>query len=232
MAGREKNGLHSFVLIASVLATAVGVSGCFDLTQKVSIARDGSGRYEASIAAQGIVGEALRNKTSDIAGQNHAATTTTVVNGNVTQTSVVDFKSLSDLKFNNEAMSLTVEGNDFFGLGPERIKFRRTFLVDRARREHEMRDQQGDQTGREIAQSLFGGHTYVFSVTLPGSIDSISPVTIGGVTVKPEVTGDFLNGHTIIWRMPLYMMISAHALTYEVEYSAYGFMANVKTKRE
>ena len=69
-------------------------------------------------------------------------------------------------------------------------------------------------------------------MTLPGTIDSISPVTIGGVTVKPEVTGDFYSGHTITWRMPLYMMISAHALTYEVEYSAYGFMANAQTRRE
>ena len=47
---------------------------------------------------------------------------------------------------------------------------------------------------------------------------------------KPEVTGDFYSGHTITWRMPLYMMISAHALTYEVEYSAYGFMANAQTR--
>src|SRR5260370_7862524 len=111
-------------------------------------------------------------------------------------------------------MRLTVEGHDFLGLGPARVKFRRTFLIDRARREHAAEDRQGDNMGREIAQSLFGDHSYVFSVTLPGSIENITPVMIGGVTVKPEVTGIFYNRHTITWRLPITLSITAHPFTF------------------
>src|ERR1700733_11022936 len=95
---------HKTALTTVLLAVAVGLSGCFDLAQRVSIARDGSGQYETSISAVGIVGEALRNKSADLTGRNHGITTTSEVNGNVTQRSVVDFKSLSNLAFSDQYM--------------------------------------------------------------------------------------------------------------------------------
>jgi len=216
---------------AILCVAAIGLSGCFDLTQRVAIGRDGSGWYEAAITAEGIVGEALRNKNANnLAGNNRAVTTTSDTDGRVTQRSVVDFKSLSNLAFSDQGMSLTLRGSSFLGLGPSEMTFRRSFAVDRARAEHEDLDQSSGM-GRQIAQSLLGDHTYVFSVTLPGSIERIAPVVIGGVTIRPEVTGDFYHGHTITWRMPLYMMAVAHALSFEVDFSAYGWFSNASTRR-
>jgi len=215
-----------------LFVAAVGLSGCFDLTQKVAIGRDGSGWYEAAISAEGIVGEALRNKNANnLAGENRAVTTTSEDNGRVTQRSVVGFKSLSNLAFSDQGMSLTVRGSSLFGLGPSEMTFRRSFAVDRARAEHEDQDQSSGM-GRQIAQSVLGDHTYAFSVTLPGSIERIAPVVIGHTTIRPDVTGDFYHGHTITWRMPLYMMAMAHALTFEVDFSAYGWFADAATRRE
>jgi hypothetical protein len=216
--------------LALLCVVAVGLSGCFDLAQRVSIGRDGSGHYETSITAQGLIGEALRNKSSDLNGPNRGTTTTTEINGRVTQRSVVDFKSLSNLAFSDQVMSVTVRGHSLLGLGPTELTFRRSFAVDRARHEHEDADRDSGM-GREVVQGILGDHTYVFSVTLPGSIDRIAPIVIAGQTIRPEVTGDFYNGHTVTWRMPLYLMTMAHALTFEVDFSAYGWFSDVATRR-
>lgn len=224
---------HMWMRASALLFAAVALSGCFDLTQKIAIGRNGGGRYEASIAAGGIVGEGLRDRhgRTDLAGNNHALTVTRESNGIVTQTSSVDFKSLSDLNFSDQSISLTERGHALFGLGPAEMTFRRSFLVDRARREHAGDDAQSGRLGREIAQSLLGNRTYVFSVTLPGSIERIAPIVIGSMAIRPEITGDFINGHTITWRMPLYMLVDAHALNFEVDFSAYGWFGDVTTRR-
>jgi hypothetical protein len=235
IAGRDvmnaHRGLHKAAVSAVLIAVAVGLSGCFDLVQRVSIARDGSGQYETSISAVGIVGEALRNKSADLTGQNRAVTTTSDVNGNVTQRSVVDFKSLSNLAFSDQYMSVMVRRHSLLGVGPPELTFTRSFHVDRARHEHDEDWQQSGNMGREVAQSILGDHTYVFSVTLPGSIERIAPIVIAGQTVQPQVTGDFYHGHTVTWRMPLYLMTMAHALTFQVDFSAYGWFANVETRK-
>ena len=216
---------------AALCVVAIGLSGCFDLTQKVALGRDGSGWYEATISAEGIVGEALRNKNANnLAGENRAATTTSDLNGRFTQRSVVGFKSLSNLAFSDQRISLTVRDRSLLGLGPSEVTFRRSFAVDRARAEHEDQDQPSGM-GRQIAQSLLGDHTYVFSVTLPGSIERIAPIVVGGMTIRPELSGDFYHGHTITWRMPLYLMTMAHALVFEVDFSAYGWFADAATRR-
>src|ERR1700742_3343313 len=52
--------------VGAVIACAVGLSGCFDLGEKVAVGRDGSGGYALSIAADGIVGDGLRKKPSKV----------------------------------------------------------------------------------------------------------------------------------------------------------------------
>jgi hypothetical protein len=220
--------MQGFARWTAFAVASVCLSGCFDLSQKVSIGRDGSGSYETAIAADGIVGEALHNKTADLTGMNHARTTTADINGKVVQRSVADFKSLSNLVFSDQAMGLAVRGHSFLGT---EVTFRRSFRIDRARAEHAEDWQQSGGMGAKIAQSILGGHTYVFSVTLPGSVERIAPVVIAGQTIQPEVTGDFYNGHTVTWRMPLYVMTMARALTFEVDFSAYGWFENTETRR-
>lgn len=222
MTGQEI--LKSISRVALPVLMAVALTGCFDLTQNVSVGRDGAGRYQVSITAEGLVGSALKSKSAkaDLTAGNRAQTTIRDDNGRVTRISTVDFKSLSDLKLGDEGLSIQTHGADFFGLGSTHATFRYTFSVDHARRERE--GDQGDNSdmGRQILSSMFGGHTYVFSVTLPGSIENIAPVKIGDEEIKPEVTGDFYHGHTITWRMPLATLFAAKNLSFDVDYSAYG----------
>jgi hypothetical protein len=215
-----------------LLLAAVGLSGCFDLDQSVAINRDGSGRYEVSVAARGVVGDALQNGKADInIGHNeNIHTRKTIENGKVTQTSIIDFKQLSDLTLSSETIAIKVRGHDLFGLGQTHAVFRRIFLVDHARREHS-HDAGDDAAGAGIIASIFGDHTYSFRVTLPGSIDWIAPVWVGDTRVVPQVVSD--SAHTtIIWRMPLASMITAKALHFSVGFSAYGALTDSETRLE
>jgi hypothetical protein len=217
--------------LAVVLTVAsLGLSGCFDLTQDVAISRDGSGHYRIALTAQGIIGEGLKNASIVDTKHNHAELATTNANGKVTRTALVKFHSLNDLALSSEAMSLTVTGHDFFGLGPAHVAFRDTFHVDQAKKESA---QTGEDSGmgRQIAQSILGDHSYVFSVTVPGSIEHIAPVVIGSDIVQPTVTGDFYHGHTVTWHMPLADLIDAKALRFEVDFVAYGLFGDAQTKR-
>lgn len=207
--------------LGTVIACAVGLSGCFDLGQKVAIGRDGSGGYAVSVAADGIVGDGLRKKHADVdIGDMHTVTHVSYENGKTVQTTGTAFHDLSDLKLSDETISLHVKGSKLLGLGGTEVNFHRTFHIDRARRHHQD-DGDDDHIGQEILTSMFGDHSYSFSVWLPGTIDRIAPVTVGGQVVKPQVA-DSGDGHTITWRMKLTDMFLADQLDFDVDFSAHG----------
>lgn len=217
--------LKTFARIAVPVLLAAALAGCFDLRQSVSVGRDGGGHYQVAITAEGFVGSALKSKSANddlLAAGNRAVTTVWDDNGRVTRSSLVDFKSIDDLKLGDEAMSIETHGADFFGLGSTRATFRYVFAVDRAKAAHAKDAGDDEEMGKQILQGMFGGHTYVFSVTLPGSISGIAPVRVGDEEIKPEVTGDMWNGHTITWRMPLATLFAAKSLTFQVDYVAFG----------
>jgi len=205
-----------------VIAFSIGLSGCFDLAQKLSIDRGGSGRYVVAITASGLLGEALKDNRSGIRfSQNRVTTRTTAKDGKIRQTAVLEFKSLSDLRLSDELVSLTNHGASWFGLGPSHVTFRRTFLVDRARRENAPKSAEAERFGGELLQTMFGDHTYIFSVTVPGSVESALPVKIGRTVIRPLIGKQNLSD-TVTWRMPLYTLLQAKVVSFQVDFSAYG----------
>ena len=196
--------------------------GCLDLAQRLSIDRSGAGGYEIAITANGLLGEALKNNRAAIAPKHNAAKTQVLSRGDhVTQTTAIRFKSLSDLHLSNESISLTDRGASWFGLGPSHVTFRRTVLVDRARRENIPKSGEADRFGSDLAQTMFGDHSYVFTVSVPGSVDYASPLRIGRSVSKPQIRASDL-GQTVTWRLPLYTLLQAKLITFQVDFSAYG----------
>ncbi len=219
----------------TALPLALGLSGCFDLSQSVAIGRTGAGQYKVAVSAGGLVGRAMRDNNDAITiGRGHAknahvVTRTQSQDGKVTQTSTIAFKSLSDLHLGDDLMSLRVTHRDFFGLGPAHAVFRRTVLVGNVRAAQARQHDMGNDFGHAVLQTMFGDHAYVFAVTVPGSIEKIAPLRIGGHTITPKVTGDFYHGRTITWRMPLADMLSAKMLVFEVEFSAFGTFSDAQS---
>src|ERR1700742_2700005 len=166
--------------LGAVVACAIGLSGCFDLGQKVAIGRDGSGGYAVSVAADGIVGDGIKKGRAnfDTDEDMPMVTRIKVVDGKTVQTSGTAFHDLSDLRLDDEVISLHVKGQKLLGLAGTQVNFHRSLNVGNARKHHMDRDDDSG-LGKDILTSMFGDHTYTFSVWLPGSIDHINPVTVG-----------------------------------------------------
>ena len=205
--------------LGAVVVCAAGLGACFDLGQKVAIGGDGSGGYAISVRADGIVGDALKKKPAHVEVGDMAMTTrVATVDGKTVQTSGTGFHDLSDLKLSDEVVSLHVKGKTLLGLGPTQVNFHRSFRVDNARDDN-TKDDSG--IGRDILTSMFGDHTYTFSVWLPGTIDHAAPVWVGNRFVMP-VVADAGNGHSVTWQMKLTDMFLADRLDFDVDFSAHG----------
>jgi hypothetical protein len=209
---------------AVIAASAVGLSGCFDLGQKVALHRDGSGTYEIAISANGVVGKGLARKDADIDigdGDLEGKTRIDRHGDLVTRSTEVAFHDFSDLKLGDETLSLHVNGkkDDF-----SEVNFHRSFRIDHARRHRE----DDDHIGRDVLETMFDGHSYTFSVWLPGKIEHIAPLRVGGRTVSPTVWGDAY-GHTLIWKMQLADMLLADHLDFDVDFAAQGEFRDVQS---
>ena len=203
------------------LLSAVGLTGCFDLEQRVGLHSDGSGSYAVVVSADGMVGEGLakdKGRDSDIDIGDERAVKHVIRKGDKTiQTSEIAFKDVSDLKLGDETIALHVKGKK--DDGETEVNFHRSFRVDHARKEH---DKDGDDTmGREMLQSMFGGHTYKFAVWLPGEIEHVAPIRVAGRVVRPRVWNDRY-GHTLVWQMALPDMFMADRLDFDVDFAARG----------
>jgi len=212
---------------AAAAAMGAGLSGCLDLVQTVNVDRSGAGRYQIAASAQGFVGEALKNEKL-VNRQNHATMSTSNAGEKTTRVATVDFKSLSDLAFSDETMSLNVKGRDFFGLGPSHVAFVAEVMVDKAKHDNP-RAESADSVGEEVAQSILGDHTYTFAVSVPGSVERAAPVTLGNHAYEPTVSGDYF-GHTVTWKIPLYALVDSQALNFEVDFWAWGTFADTKSR--
>ena len=211
--------------LLAILLVSFALTGCFDLDQKMALNRDGSGNYEVTLTAEGMLGEALKNEVLISESEGKVQRETKIVQGRAVHRERIAFAKLSDLSLADEDVTLSLRGGDLFGLLPKRATFRR--VVNSADVRSKKSPEDKDDTAALAA--VFGDHTYSFSLTLPGSIDRVAPLKVGGVTIQPEVTGDFFR-HTVTWRMPLYMMFAEDSVVFAVDFSAYGTFTDSRSR--
>jgi len=213
-----------FLRFAALAVAAFTLSACFDLDQDVAVHRDGSGHYRVAVTAEGELGQAMKTDKRNVLAPNAAQSAVTVSGNRVTKTSSVDFASLSALKLDDEQVSLKVLSAGFLGITPSHVRFRYVMRIG-----HVRRAQPGGDEGvsKAVMSGMFGDHHYRFTATLPGSIERIAKVEIGGVEIKPEVSGDFYHGHTVRWQMPLARMLTAQQIVFEADFSAIGAFKDV-----
>lgn len=219
-----------FARIALLTLASIALSGCFDLTQSVSLRSGGEGAYKVAISASGLMGEALKNGKTHIDMDDGPVRerTTAVHDGIATHTEIMPFRSLSDLALTSETMAVHVTGRGLLGLGATHAVFRRTFRVNDARRRfQDDNDTRDDDAGQAILGDIFSDHFYQFSVTLPGRVEWVAPVKVGDVTVHHVMSN---GGHTVTWRMPLKDMVQAHNMRFSVGFSTSGSLRDAQTR--
>lgn len=213
-----------FLRFAALAVTACALSGCFDLDQDMTVYRDGSGRYRIAVTAEGELGQAIRKDKRNVLAPNEARSTLSVNGDRVTRTASVDFTDLSALKLDDERVRLKVLSPGFLGITPTHVRFRYVVNMGHARKTQANGD---EAVGNAVMAGMFGDHRYRFAATLPGSIERVATVKVGGMEVKPEISGDFYHGHTVAWRMPLGRLLMAQQIVFEADFSAIGSFKDV-----
>jgi len=210
------------------VASAVGLSGCFDLEQRVGLHRDGSGVYTTQVAAEGLVARGIKNGHDDFDLDDDDTGGVVVRHvtrdgDRATESSEHRFKDLSDLKLGDESLGLHVKGKT--ADGSTEVNFHRSFQVNHARHHHD--DDTG--IGRDVLETMFDGHTYKFAVWLPGRIEHVAPVRVHGRLVQPTVWADG-SGHTLIWKMDLADAFISDRIDFDVDFAAKGQFHDTKTR--
>jgi len=215
-------------LFAAVLAVgAVGLSGCFDLEQKVAVRRDGSGTYSVQVAAEGLIARGIDKDHGHVSFNDEddaAVRRVTHRDGKTIEISERGFHDLSDLRLGDETVSLHVKGAN--ADGTTEVNFHRVFRIDHARHDH---DEDDSGFKRDVVETMFDGHTYQFAVWLPGTIEHIAQVRAAGHVVHPTVWTD-RTGHTVLWKMDMADALLTDRLEFDVDFAAKGEFHDVQSQ--
>ncbi len=193
------------VRAVAALVLALGLSGCFDFEQHLTIRGSGAGQLELKLRMDPAFKGALDNET--LMGPQAAPVEVKreVKDGQYVQTEKVSFNKLPELRVRNETLSITNDGPTLFGLGPKKLTLRR--IVDNGG---------ADEDSAGVMRGVFADRVYVFSVTLPGWIAKAYPVTVNGEAINPTI-----DGSTVKWTVPMAKALTSASLDYRVEFRAY-----------
>ncbi|MFO1187949.1 MAG: hypothetical protein U1E87_11175 [Alphaproteobacteria bacterium] len=189
---------------AAALALAFGLTGCFDFEQHLILKGSGAGRLEVKLRIDPAFKGAFENQTLLPAQAQPIDVTREIKDGQYVQTEKASFNSLSDLRVENEDLTLINNGTTFFGVGPKKFSLRRAVAS-------------GD--GAEdmgAAGAAFQDRVYVFSVTIPGWVEKAYPLVVGNEAVKPKT-----EGATVTWTIPMSQAVAARRLEYRVDFFSY-----------
>ena len=191
-------------MAALLLAVSVGLSGCFDLTQKVAIDRSGAGPLpgrdrRARARRCGAEGKArhLRQRTAQHGHHDHRREERPRHPDHRPSPS----RASRICRLSDEVISLRVLGRSLLRARPRPCPLP-PHLPRRQCAPRQCRTASAAVTRwarRSWPVSVRRPHLHVLAVTLPGSILRIAPVKLGDALVVPTVTGDFYHGHTVTW---------------------------------
>jgi hypothetical protein len=200
----------------AALAFALGLAGCFDFDQHLTIKGSGAGALEVTLRTDPALKSTFENETILGAQASPVEVSREIKNGQYVQKEKVTFNALPALRVRNETLSITNEGTTFFGLGPKKLSLRR--VVDNGG---------ADTDSFGLMRGVFADRVYSFSVTLPGWIAKAYPLTVGGEAIQPTT-----EGATIKWQIPMAKALSAGTLDFRVDFRSYmDIQGNVTAQR-
>ncbi len=201
-------------LQAAALAGALVLGACFDIEQRVVVRDNGSGSISIRVVTEDVL--------PDSAGLQQMLNTTVgpvrmrdySEDGQFIHEEDLDFSSLSEVSLQDDAITLDIRDRTLWGAGPTRATLTRTLSAP---------GRNDDALG--LVRMALRGHTYVYSMTVPGLIESIEPVLIGGLQAPAE-----RSGNTVTWRIPLEALIGVETITFTIKFTTFGALTAAKTK--
>ena len=204
------------VRVLAALGLALSIAGCFDFDQHLTVKGSGAGAMEVKLRMDPSLKGGFENETLMGPQAAPVEVTRAVKDGQYVQTERVSFNALSELRVRNETLSITNEGETFFGLGPKKLVLRR--VLDNG---------SADPDSLGLVRGAFQDRIYTYSVSLPGWIQKAYPVSVGGEAIAPIV-----DGSTVKWQIPMAKAVASGTLDYRVEFRSYmDIKANVTAQR-
>jgi len=199
------HGLRQALHTLGAIFLCLGLAACFDFEQDLTIKSSGAGSLAVKLRMDPAFKGALDEET--ILGEQKAPVEVKreVKDGQYVQSERVTFNALSELKLQNETLSIVNNGTTFFGAGPKNLTLTRT--VDNAAAEP-------DAFG--LMRGLFQDRTYTFKVTVPGWVGKAYPLIVAGESIAPQS-----NGGTVSWQIPMARAMSTQQLVYRVDFLSY-----------
>jgi hypothetical protein len=201
---------------AVALLFALGLAGCFDFDEHLTLKGSGGGQLELMLRTDPSLKGAFDDKT--LLGQQATPVEVTreVKDGQYIQREKVTFNKLPELRVRNETLSVTNEGATFFGIGPKKLTLRR--IIDNGG---------ADPDSFGVMRGVFQDRVYTYAVTLPGWIEKAYPLVVNGEAINPVI-----DGATVKWQVPMAKAISAKRLDYRVDFRSYmDIDANLTAQR-
>jgi hypothetical protein len=198
------------------LLLCVGLAGCFDIEQDLTVEGSGAGALEVTLRIDPTFKGALENET--ILGDQVAPVVVKreVKDGQYVQDERVTFNAISDLKLPNGTLSIVNNGSTFLGIGPQRLTLTRTIENSAA-----------GPNSYAVMRNVFSDRTFTIKISVPGWIARAYPMTVAGQTVSPQV-----GGSTVTWQVPMARALSEPNLIYRIDFLAYmSIDGNVTAQR-
>lgn len=190
--------------LALVGGLCLALGGCFDLKHTLTVSGDGTGSFAVMMRTDPAFQDA-RDEDQILPPQKSPVEISRGVrDGQYVQEEKTIFNSLDKLQVQNEDLSITNQGNTFFGLGPKRLT-----LIRRM-------ENNGAEDDFGVMRNLFQDRTYTFIANLPGWIDQAYPVEIGEEIIEPTIRGS-----TVMWEIPMGRAVSVRSMEFRVDFRAY-----------
>ncbi len=183
---------------AVALLFALGLAGCFDFEEHLTIKGSGGGQTPGHAANGSVAARCIRGQDAPRPAGNTRRSHAGGKGRPVHPEGKGHLQQVPELRVRNETLSITNEGSTFFGIGPKKLTLRR--IIDNSG---------ADPDSLGVMKGVFQDRTYTYTVTLQGWIEKAYPVVVNGEAINPIV-----DGATVKWQIPMAKAISAARLDY------------------
>lgn len=203
------NGLSIWpARIAVLAATSLLLAGCFDLKIGVDLKSDGSGTLTNEVIFSKEMTDTLKQtggKMPQPKMNEGGRQTSAIRGGQMVQTNVVTFTSVSGLKMSGQGLEVRDLGRTWFGA-------HRSEIVLGGSNQSGSKPSSSDRNNPfyKAMMAQFEGHFVSVTMHVPCNVSRADPIRVGNKSVAPSIESSWSSGATVRRKLSLLDMMSDH----------------------